>query len=1188
MPAEFVHLHVHSEYSLVDGVARIKPLVKRVAEQDMPAVALTDQSNMFALVRFYKAAIAAGVKPIGGVDAWLRNPEDANKPDRLVLLVQDSRGYRNLTELVSRSYREGQHLGRAMMDRSWFTSENVEGLIALSGAREGDVGRALVAGNSMLAAQRLDAWLSLFGDRYYLQLVRTGRESEEDCLHASVALAAAKGVPVVATNAVCFLQGDEFAAHEVRVCIHEGRTLDDPRRAKLYSEQQYLRSPAEMVELFADIPEALHNSVEIARRCNLEIVLGKNFLPDFPVPQGMSMDEFFGAESRRGLEWRLQRILDPDAEDFAERRRPYDERLQLELDVITKMGFPGYFLIVADFIQWAKDNDVPVGPGRGSGAGSLVAYALKITDLDPLEHDLLFERFLNPERVSMPDFDVDFCMDKRDRVIDYVARLYGRDSVSQIITYGSMAAKAVVRDVGRVLGHSYGFTDRVAKMVPFEIGMTLDKALVESEELQQAYQQDEEVTQLIDMAKRLEGLARNAGKHAGGVVIAPGKLTDFSPLYCEPDGSNLVTQYDKDDVEAAGLVKFDFLGLRTLTIIDWALKTINQQRQEQGSEAIDISAIPMDDPAAFALIKSAETTAVFQLESPGMKKLISKLQPDCFDDITALVALFRPGPLQSGMVDDFIARKHGVQEVVYPHPELEPILSPTYGVILYQEQVMQIAQVLAGYTLGGADLLRRAMGKKKAEEMAKQGEIFRSGAVARGVDEKTATYIFDLMEKFAGYGFNKSHSAAYALVSYQTLWLKAHYPAAFMAAVLSSDMDNTDKVVTFIEECRAMQLQVEPPDVNRSSYMFTVDGDDTLVYGLGAIKGVGEAAIEGIVESRAQDGAFHDLFEFCRRIDLKKANRRVLESLIRAGALDHLGANRATLMVQLPLALKMAEQQSAMQAAGQDDLFGMSAPEPAAPVAGVVPDEVSEWEDEQRLAGEKETLGLFLTGHPIDFYEPDLKALVGGRISGLSLDDVRETRGRRGNARKVTVAGMVVAVNRRNTQRGTMASVLLDDKTGRIEATLFSEVFERYRDEVANDRVLVVEGSLVHDEYRGGLGIRADRVSGLETLRLARAVCIELQLREYWLRENGMTPIEAVSTLKSLLEPAVGGSCEVRLRYRRQDAEVLLRLGADWRVKPTDGFLRQAHRLLGADGVTIRFGPPLSESADQQLDYASG
>ncbi len=1174
MAAEFVHLHVHSEYSLVDGVARIKPLIKRVAELDMPAVALTDQSNMFALVRFYKAAIAAGVKPIAGVDVWLRNPEDANKPDRLVLLVQNKQGYRNLTELVSRAYREGQHLGRAMMERSWFTPETAAGLITLSGGREGDVGRALVAGNRALAEQRLDAWLALFGDRYYLQLVRTGRENEEDCLHASVALAAARGVPVVATNGACFLHSDEFAAHEVRVCIHEGRTLDDPRRAKIYTEQQYLRSPAEMAELFADLPEALENSVEIARRCSLEVTLGKNFLPDFPIPDGMTMDEFFGAESRRGLEWRLQRILDPAADDFAERRKPYDERLQIELDVITKMGFPGYFLIVADFIQWAKDNDVPVGPGRGSGAGSLVAYALKITDLDPLEHDLLFERFLNPERVSMPDFDVDFCMDRRDLVIDYVARRYGRDSVSQIITYGSMAAKAVVRDVGRVLGHAYGFTDRVAKMVPFEIGMTLDKALVESEDLKQAYEQDEEVTQLIDMAKRLEGLARNAGKHAGGVVIAPGKLTDFSPLYCEPDGSNLVTQYDKDDVEAAGLVKFDFLGLRTLTIIDWALKTVNAERAGQDLEPIDIVDIPVDDPAAFELLKSAETTAVFQLESAGMKQLISKLQPDCFDDITALVALFRPGPLQSGMVDDFIARKHGIQEVVYPHPDLEPILASTYGVILYQEQVMQIAQVLASYTLGGADLLRRAMGKKKPEEMAKQGEIFRQGAVARGVEEDTATYIFDLMEKFAGYGFNKSHSAAYALVSYQTLWMKTHYPAAFMAAVLSSDMDNTDKVVTFIEECRAMKLKVEPPDVNRSSYMFTIDGDDKVVYGLGAIKGVGEGAIEGIVESRERDGPFRDLFEFCRRIDLKKANRRVLESLIRAGALDHLGSNRATLMIQLPLALKMAEQQSAMQAAGQDDLFGMSEPEPAAPVAGVVPDEIAEWEDEQRLAGEKETLGLFLTGHPIDFYEPDLKALISSRIVRLSLDDVRQTRGRRGGGKKVTVAGMVVAVNRRNTQRGTMASVLLDDKTGRIEAALFSETYERYRDEIANDRVLIVEGTLVHDEYRGGLSIRADCVSGLEDIRLARAACVEMQLSETWLRQLGVSPVEAVAKLKSLLEPASGGDCEVRLRYRRLDAEVALRLGVGWRIKPTDGFLRQAQRLLGAEAVSVRFRPP--------------
>jgi DNA polymerase-3 subunit alpha len=1187
MTPGFVHLHVHSEYSLVDGVARIKPLVKGVAASGMPAVALTDQSNMFALVRFYKAAVAAGVKPIAGADVWVHNPHDVQKPDRLVLLVQNQAGYRNLTELVSRSYREGQHLGVPMLESDWFTAESTAGLIALSGGRDGDVGRALLAGNRELAKERLERWTGLFGDRYYLQLVRTGRAEEEACLHACVELASQRGVPVVATNEVCFLESSEFSAHEVRVCIHEGRTLDDPRRARRYSDEQYLRSPQEMAELFSDLPEALENSVEIARRCNLEITLGKNFLPDFPIPAGMTIDEFFREESRRGLQWRLERILDPGASDFAERRRPYDERLETELDVIISMGFPGYFLIVADFIQWAKDNDVPVGPGRGSGAGSLVAYALKITDLDPLEHDLLFERFLNPERVSMPDFDVDFCMDRRDLVIDYVAQKYGRDSVSQIITYGSMAAKAVVRDVGRVLGHAYGFTDRVAKMVPFEIGMTLEKALAESEELREAYEQDEEVTQLIDMARRLEGLARNAGKHAGGVVIAPGRLTDFTPLYCEPDGSNLVTQFDKDDVEAAGLVKFDFLGLRTLTIIDWAVNTVNGQRVAAGEPPIDIAAIPTDDRDAFALLKRAETTAVFQLESGGIKQLIAKLQPDSFDDITALVALYRPGPLQSGMVDDFIARKHGMQEVVYPHPDLEPILASTYGVILYQEQVMQIAQVLAGYTLGGADLLRRAMGKKKPEEMAKQGEIFRKGAVARGVEEQTATYIFDLMEKFAGYGFNKSHSAAYALVSYQTLWLKAHYPAAFMAAVLSSDMDSTDKVVTFIEECRAMGLSVEPPDVNRSAYLFTVDGDRTVVYGLGAIKGVGEGAIEGIVEARRGDGDFVDLFDFCRRVDLKKANRRVLEALIRAGALDRLGENRATLMVQLPLALKMAEQQAAMQAAGQDDLFGMSEPGPSVPTDDVIPDRVDEWDDDQRLAGEKETLGLFLTGHPIDFYRNDLKTLAKTRIAALTLDDVRESRARRGSGKKVVVAGMVVAVNRRNTQRGPMASVLLDDKTGRIEATLFSEAYEQYRGEIANDRVLLVEGTLVHDDYRGGLSLRADRVCRLEQARIDRAAVLELRFDAAWLDAQGQSPQVALERLRGIIEPALGGACEVRLHFRRGDAEVQLRCGDGWRVTPTDSLLRQAQRLFGAEAVTLRYRAALKRPEAQPLDYAS-
>jgi DNA polymerase-3 subunit alpha len=1165
MEVPFIHLRVHSEYSLVDGLVRVKPLVRQVAEAGMPAVALTDQSNLFALVRFYQAALAAGVKPIAGVDAWIRNPDDINTPFRLVLLVQNQAGYRNLTRLVSRSYREGQHLGRPLMEREWLQG-GTDGLIALSAGRHGDVGRALLAGNQAEAERLLNDWLELFGDRYYLELHRTGRVDEERCLHESVALAADYGVPVVATNDVHFLRPDDFDAHEIRVCIHEGRTLDDPRRPRNYSEQQYLRSPEEMAELFADIPEALENTLEIAKRCTIELTLGRNFLPDFPIPEGMTVDEFLATESRKGLEWRLQRILDPQAADFAEKRKVYDDRLQVELDVINTMGFPGYFLIVADFIQWAKDNDIPVGPGRGSGAGSLVAYALKITDLDPIEHELLFERFLNPERVSMPDFDVDFCMDKRDQVIDYVARRYGRDSVSQIITYGSMAAKAVVRDVGRVLGHPYGFTDRVAKMIPFEIGMTLDKALLESEDLKQAYATDEEVSELIDMAKKLEGCARNAGKHAGGVVISPGLLTDFTPLYCEANGEGLVTQFDKDDVEKVGLVKFDFLGLRTLTIVDWALKTVNAERVRQGEAPIDINAIPMDDQASFRLLKSAETTAVFQLESRGMKELIKKLQPDCFDDITALVALFRPGPLQSGMVDDFINRKHGRAKVAYPHPDLEPILKPTYGVILYQEQVMQIAQVLAGYSLGGADLLRRAMGKKKPEEMAKQGEIFRKGAVERGVEEQTASYIFDLMEKFAGYGFNKSHSAAYALVSYQTIWLKTHYPAAFMAAVCSADMDNTDKVVPLIEECRRMGLKVEAPQVNLSEYKFTATDRQTVVYGLGAIKGVGEAAIESVIDERNGGGAYRDIFEFCRRIDLRKVNRRVIESLVRAGALDGLGANRATLMMQLPLALRLAEQHHAMQAVGQDDLFGMGDPQPAETShAQVIPKDVEEWEEEQRLQGEKETLGLYLTGHPIDRYADELTQISSSRIGDLSLEGAPEA-GQRRRGVQVVVTGLVVGASHRQTQRGRMGTLVLDDRSGRIECTLFNEVYEQHRELIAADKILVVSGSLSYDEFRGGLSIRADNLLTFEQARSHYAGLLNVEVSRNGLDVSGFS-----QRLQQILTPFRGGSTGIRLHYMREGARGEIQLGKEWQVNPTDELLRRLEQFLGPGSVRVAY-----------------
>ncbi len=1167
----FVHLLIHSEYSLVDGLVRIESLVKAAASAGMPAIAVTDQCNMFPLVKFYNAAHAVGIKPIVGVDAWLRDPEDINNSFRIVLLVQNHLGYLNLTRLVSRSYREGQHLGRPMLERAWLDHDSCRGLIALSGGRMGDVGRLLLRGKQSEAAESARYWIERFGDRYYLQLERTGRLQEEEALHLSVRLAEEMSLPVVATNDVRFLDAEDFEGHEIRVCIHQGRTLDDPRRPKNHSQQQYLRSEAEMIELFSDLPEALENSVEIAKRCNLELSLGKNYLPEFAVPKGMTIEEYLSKASFDGLRERFEGVT---PETIRVSRDAYRERLQLELDVINQMGFAGYFLIVADFIKWAKDNDIPVGPGRGSGAGSLVAYALKITDLDPIEHDLLFERFLNPERVSMPDFDVDFCMEKRDRVIEYVAQRYGRDSVSQIITYGSMAAKAVVRDVGRVLGHPYGFTDRIAKLVPFEIGMTLQKALLESEELKQAYDNEEEVSQLIDMAMKLEGLTRNAGKHAGGVVIAPTVLTDFTPLYCEAGGDNLVTQFDKDDVEKVGLVKFDFLGLRTLTIVDWALKTVNGERIKKQLETIDIAAIPMDDESSFDLLKKGETTAVFQLESRGMKELIKKLQPDCFDDITALVALYRPGPLQSGMVDDFIARKHGDQEVVYPHPDLAPILKPTYGVILYQEQVMQIAQVLAGYSLGGADLLRRAMGKKKPEEMAKQRDIFMQGALERGVEEETARYIFDLMEKFAGYGFNKSHSAAYALVSYQTMWLKAHYPAAFMAAVLSADMDTTDKIVTLIEDCRSMKLEVAPPDINSSEFMFTVSGEKTIVYGLGAIKGVGESAIESIVTEREQEGDYSDLFDFCRRIEMRRVNRRVLESLIRAGALDGLGSNRASLMAQLPLALKMAEQQQSIQQTGQSDMFGLGGGE-RAPMQDpqVIPEDIEEWEEDLRLQGEKDTLGLYLTGHPFDRYRGELQGLGATRISDLSLQEKEAGRGayRRRGGQRVMIAGLAVSVSHRQAQRGRMGTMVLDDRSGRIEAVLFSETYEAYRDLMTVDRALVVTGNLNQD-YQGSMGIRVDQVQAFEQARALSASALYLSVKRNILNRNESTNQSGILELEQLLSPYVGGDCPLRLYYRNQGARVVLALSDDWRVNPTDELIKRLERLLGQGAVEVRYG----------------
>ncbi len=1168
-PPEFVHLNVHSEYSLMDSVVRIPALVNAVADAGMPAVAITDFCNLFALVKFYRAAERRGIKPIVGADLRVQDEDDAGEDHRVVLLCRDAEGYRALSRLLSRAYLEGQE-GASAHPRVRFAwiAEDAEHLIALSGGTEGEVGRALLAGRDAHAELALARWREVFSDRYYLEVQRTGRRGDEEHLQGAVALASRTGTPLIATNDVRFLEPQDFNTHEARVCIHDGYTLADERRPKRYTDQQFLRTPVQMHSLFEDLPEALENAVHLARRCNLVLDLGHSVLPAFALPDGMSEVDFLRSESERGLAFRRE-----DRGSYVS-DEAYVERLAIELKVIRDMGFDGYFLIVADFVRWARENSVPVGPGRGSGAGSLVAYALGITDLDPLEHELLFERFLNPERVSMPDFDIDFCMDGRDRVIDYVAQRYGRDRVAQIITFGSMAARAVVRDAGRVLGHPYGFVDRIAKLIPMEIGITLSAALQSDEELKRLYRSEEDVEATVNLARSLEGLARNAGKHAGGVVIAPTALTDFTPLYCEQGGASKVTQLDKDDVEAAGLVKFDFLGLRTLTIIDHALRTINATRASQDQPPIDIARIPMEDPESFALLKRCETVAVFQLESRGMRELIKRLQPDRFGDIVALVALFRPGPLQSGMVEDFIRRKHGEEPIVYPHPDLEAILEPTYGVILYQEQVMQIAQVLAGYSLGGADLLRRAMGKKKAEEMAKQRSVFMDGARAGGVDEQVATHIFDLMEKFAGYGFNKSHSAAYALLSYQTAWLKAHYRAAFMAAVLSADMEHTDKIMTLIDECNTIGLQVKPPDVNRSSHMFTAPQDNAIRYGLGAIKGVGQGAVEAILAERTENGPYADLSSFCQRIDLQKANRRVLEALIRAGALDPLGANRATLMSHLSNAIRAADQQARDSAAGQEDLFGVAQPGPpdareeaSANTLKAVP----EWSEQERLAGERDTLGLYLTGHPYSQYERELRPLTSGKLGDILGDAPTAADRQRSYAvkRKVTIAGLAIELRK----RGPRTTIMLDDRSGRIEVSVFEEVYNRFRTVIAKDTILLIEGGLRYDEFLDGWRATADTILDLEQARERYAKRMDI----VW-SANGDTAQAAtgeapgadfVAALRDILAPYRGGDCRICICYTRENARARIELGEDWAVKPTREMMERLHRLAGEQAIHL-------------------
>ncbi len=1155
---DFIHLRLHSEYSIADGIVRIPEAVAAAKQDAMPALALTDLNNLFGLVKFYQAMRGSGIKPVIGCDVFISNEVEREQPYRLLLLCQSNAGYLHLCDLLTRAYRENQYRGRPEVDRKWFR-KGTDGLIALSGGHLGEVGAALLNGNKVAAQQIAQEYAGLFPARFYLEVQRTGYAREEVCLRDTAQLAEKLGLPVVATHPVQFLTIDDFKAHEARVCIAEGYVLNDKRRARRFTAQQYFKTQAEMVELFADLPEALQNSVEIAKRCNLALNLGKAHLPEFPTPNGESLDNFLRTESELGLQIRMAQLF-PDEIQRAAKMQEYSARLAFEIETIIKMGFPGYFLIVADFIRWAKGNGVPVGPGRGSGAGSLVAYSLGITDLDPLRYALLFERFLNPERVSMPDFDVDFCQDGRERVIEYVRNKYGAQNVSQIATFGTMASKAVIRDVGRVLDFPYGLCDRLSKLVPIEgvKPVSLRKAREMEPEFNAIINSEEGVEELLELGERLEDLTRNVGMHAGGVLIAPGKLTDFCPLYCAEGSDSVVSQLDKDDVEAVGLVKFDFLGLRTLTIIDWAAKYVRMMPQ---LESFDIETIPLDDKATYdRIFKTANTTAVFQFESRGMKDTLVKAKPDCLEDLIALNALYRPGPMD--YIPDFVNRKHGRESVVMPHPSLEKVLATTYGIMVYQEQVMQAAQVVAGYSLGEADLLRRAMGKKKAEEMAQQREIFVAGAANNAIGAKQANDIFDMMEKFAGYGFNKSHAAAYSVVAYQTAYLKCHHPAAFMAATLTSEMDNTDKVSFFYQDTLQQGVRILPPDINSSGYRFAPVDEQTISYGLGAIKGTGEAAIENIVAARKQ-GAFKDLFEFCRRVDKRIVNRRSIEALIRAGAFDSITDHRHQLMASLDAALGSAEQQA--RAANQNSLFDDDAEVAIMALQADVP----RWGMRELLQNEKLALGAYLSGHPYQEYAVELDSFVKCKLSELSPAMVQPA-GNNGNfgggrraAMQLVLAGMVSSVRIQQSRRGRMGIVTLDDGSAQVEMTVFNELFEESRPWIREDDLLVVEGKASLDNYSGNMRVTADKLYDFASARTNFARYLELTI-------DSEKQIRAVQ-LRDLLTPYRDGKCPVVMHYSNAVGSTQLRLGEEWCVTLHDDLIDGLSKLLGEGNVRIRY-----------------
>ena len=1127
----FVHLHTHSEYSLTDGLPRISNFVSSATDKNFSAAALTDIHNLFAAVKFYTQAIQQGIKPIIGCEVRL----DVNLPEvttdcSVVLLCLNQTGYQNLMKLLSESYLSNQD-AKAKVTYQQLQQYN-KGLIALSGGIRGDLGQVLLT-NRAKVEKTIHFWKKCFPDRYYLEIFRTGREQEDVYSDLAIEAALMYQLPVVATNDVCFLEEKDFDIHEARVCIANGEILSDETRSHNYSNQQYLKDKSEMAALFKDIPEALENAAEIAKRCTVNIETGKILLPKFPLPEGSSVDQTLRQQVQEGM-----RSCDISESDFS--AKDYQKRLDSELEIIANMNYEGYFLIVADFVHWAEENEIPVGPGRGSGAGSLVAYVLGITKIDPLQYNLLFERFLNPERVSMPDFDIDFCMEKRDQVIEYVSNRYGRDKVSQIITFGSMAAKAVVRDVGRIQGQPYGFVDQIAKLVPNDLNITLDLALKSSPELKKRYKEEPAVAAIIDTGKQLEGLSRNPGKHAGGVVIAPNPLTEYTALYCDSgDQDTRLSQFDMKDLEKIGLVKFDFLGLKTLTVIERAVRAINKQN----GQTIDIAKIPLDDEGTYQLLQRAQTKSIFQLESSGARSLLKRLIPNQFEDLVAMMALYRPGPLKSGMVDDYIKRKHGESPVEYPHPSLEEILKPTYGVILYQEQVMQIAQKMSGYSLGNADLLRRAMGKKLVTEMAEQRDVFNNGAEANDVSRSIANRIFDSVEKFAEYGFNRSHSVGYGLIAYRTAWLKAHYPAAFMAAVLSTEMRFVDKLVESIYECRLMDITILPPDINISQWEFTMYDERTIRYGFGAIRHVGLGIANEIITERESEGEFTSLYDFCVRMMSIGLKNSILHALVTAGAMDLFESSRALMLASLEATMTLANQRFSDMKSGQTNLFGSDDKEKN-DLPEIVPDQIMR--REEVLKKEKESLGIYLSDHPLSDIKAELdKMPIGGYE--IYCD---------GSHNKVWFAGIVASVSRKRGRTGTGVFFTLDDKEHYLEFAAFGNTYMQYKNLLKEDEILFVCAKNYYDARQENQNWRINEVLTLAQARQQFAKEIHLKITA----AHDATAF--IETLKTSVKPFIDSAgCSIRMTILKQEASADMILAKKWNVRVSSDLLDQLNQI---------------------------